>query len=128
MEVLLSKEVIQSFSALQCGFSNTNTDGYLIGHKRGNSFYIEKIFPSQKGFFSSLEEYFAIKQKLDDKILGFYSFQMSESKLKKILSPAAYGKVCLRFDRNKKARWIVKSYVIEHEKDFFLLPIDLKSV
>lgn len=127
MEVLLSKEVIQSFSALQCSLSNTNSDGFLIGHKRGDMFFIEKIFPSQKGFFSSDQKYFAMKQNLDDKILGFYSLQMTESKLKKILAPIAYGKIFLCLDRDNTNQWVIKPYTIEHDQDFFLLPIDLKS-
>ena len=127
MEVYLSEEAIESFSALQCGPSGSNPDGFLIGHKRGRLFFIEKIFPSRKGFFSSAKEYFAMKEKLDDRILGFYTFQTTDSKLKKILSPMAYGKVFMRFDRNKKDRWVIKSFFIEQEKDFFLLPINIKS-
>ena len=128
MEVLLSQEVTQSFSALKQGLSNSNTDGFLIGHKRGSMFFIEKIFPSQKGFFPSYRDYFEIKKTLEDKILGFYSFQVTESKLKKILAPMAYGKIFLRFDRDKKAQWVIKSFVIEHDKDFFMQPINMKSV
>jgi hypothetical protein len=127
MEVLLSKEVIQSFSALQCGLSDTNTDGFLVGHKRGDMFFIEKIIPSPKGFFPSQQNFMTLKQILDDKIMGFYSFHPTESKLKKILAPIAYGKIFLRFDRDETNRWVIKSYAIEHDRDFFLLPIDLKS-
>ena len=78
MEVFLSTEAIQSFSALQCSLPNTNTDGFLIGHKRGDMFFIERIFPSQKGFFSSQQKYFELRQKLEDKIIGFYSFQINK--------------------------------------------------
>jgi hypothetical protein len=128
MEVFLSEEVIQYFSALQHILSNTNTDGFLIGHKRGNLFYVEKIFPSQKGFFPSVEEYLAIKQNLADRILGFYSYQVTENKLKKILAPMAYGKIFLRFDRDEGAQWVIKPFIIEHRKDFFMQPIELNSV
>ena len=127
MEVLLSKEVIQSFSALQSGLSNMNTDGFLIGHRRGDMFFIEKIIPSQKGFFSSQQKFTAVKQIFEDKILGFYSFHTTESKLKKILAPIAYGKIFLCFDRDETNQWVIKPYAIEHDQDFFLLPIDLKS-
>ncbi len=127
MEVFLSKEAIQSFSALQCGFSVKNTDGFLIGHKRGDMFFIEKIIPSQGGFFPSQQKFMAIKEILEDKILGFYSFHPTERKLKKILTPMAYGKVFLRFDRDKTNQWAIKPYAIEHDEDFFLLPINLKS-
>jgi hypothetical protein len=127
MEVLLSKDVIQSFSALQCGLSDTNTDGFLIGHKRGNMFFIEKIVPSTKGFFPSQQKFMAINEILEDKILGFYSFHPTENKLKKILAPIAYGKIFIRFDKDKTNQWAIKPYAIEHDEDFFLLPINLKS-
>jgi hypothetical protein len=126
MEVLLSEEANKSFSALQCCLTRTNTDGFLIGHKRGGLFFVEKIFPSPSGFFPTLHKYFEIQKQLDDKILGFYSYQTSESKLKKILAPVAYGKIFLRFDRDKNHRWAIKSFAIEYQEDFFLLPIDLK--
>ncbi len=128
MEVLLSAAAFQSFFAIQCDLSHTNTDGFLLGHKRGNSFFVETTLPSQKGFFSSQKKYFELKQKLDDKILGFYSFQTSESKIKKILAPLAYGKIFLRLDQDKNNRLDIKPFVIEYEQDFFLLPVNLKSV
>jgi hypothetical protein len=128
MEVFLSPETIQSLSLLQYGLSNTVSDGFLIGHKRGGLFFIEKAFPSQKGFFSSLGEYFELKQKLDDKLLGFYSFQTNESKLKKILAPVAYGKVYLRIEANHTDRLEIKPFIIEYDQDFYLLPIDLKPI
>lgn len=126
MEIFFTEEAMKAFSVLRYSLSNTNTDGYLIGHKRGNLFFIEKLFPSRIGFFSSHKEFFAVKEMFDDKILGFFSFRMTESKMNKILSPVAYGKILVRFDRNKKERWIIKAFSVEHEKDFFLLPIDLK--
>jgi hypothetical protein len=127
MEIFLSKEASKAISALQTGHVNTNTDGFLIGHKRGNMYFVEKIFPSSKGFFSTLEELLTTKKKLEDKILGFYSFRTTEGKLKKILSPAAFGKIYLQIDRNKKNIWEVNPFIIEHDKDFYLLPVDLKS-
>jgi hypothetical protein len=127
MEIFLSKEASKAISALQTCQVNTNTDGFLIGHTRGNMYFVEKIFPSPKGFFSTLEELFIAKKKLEDKILGFYSFHTTEGKLKKILSPAAFGKIYLRIDRNKKNMWELSPFVIEHDKDFYLLPVGLKS-
>jgi hypothetical protein len=127
MEVFLSKEASQSFSALQCGLPNMNTDGFLIGHKRGNMFFVEKILPSSKGFFSSPQKYFKLKKKLGDKILGFYSFQMNERQLKKILTPFAYGKIFIRLDLDKTDRLEIKPFAIEHDQNFFLQPINLKS-
>jgi len=127
MEVFLSKEASQSFSALQCGLPNMNTDGFLIGHKRGNMFFVEKILPSSKGFFSSPQKYFKLKKRLGDKILGFYSFQMNERQLKKILTPFAYGKIFIHLDLDITDRLEIKPFAIEHDQNFFLQPLNLKS-
>lgn len=127
MEVFLSKESVQALSALQCSLSNTNSDGFLIGHKRGDMFFVEKVIPSQKDFYSSRQNYFELSKKIEDRILGFYSFHTTENKLKKILTPLGYGKVFLRLDRDDPDQLDIKPFAIEHDQDFFLLPIILKS-
>jgi hypothetical protein len=127
MEVFLSKEAKQSFSALRCCLSNTNTDGFLIGHRRGNMFVVERILPSPAGFYSSVEKYFELKKGLDDRILGFYSFRMNERKLKKILTPFTFGKIYLALDSEDSDRLEIKPFAIEHDRKFFLRPINLRS-
>jgi hypothetical protein len=128
MEVFLSKEVKQSISALQCCLSNTNTDGFLIGHKRGNMFIVERILSSSTGFYTSKEKYFELKKELDDRILGFYSFQMNERKLRKILTPFAFGKIFLLLDIENSERLEIKPFAIEHDSNFSLMPIKLRAV
>lgn len=127
MEVFLSKEVIQSLAALQSGLPGATGDGFLIGHKRGSVFFVEKAVPSQKGFFFSWQNYFELSEKLDDKICGFYSFRTSESRLKKILSPLAYGKIFLRLEPDHTHRLGIESFVIAYDREFFLQQIELKS-
>ena len=127
MQVYLSEEAIQSITALQCCLAKTNTDGFLIGHKRGNMFIVERILPSSTGFFSSPEKYFELKNKLDDKILGFYSFRTNETKLKKILNPFGFGKIFLSLDPENSDRSEIKPFAIEHDQKFYLQPIDLRS-
>jgi hypothetical protein len=128
MEVFLSKEAKQSISALQCCLSNTNTDGFLIGHKRGNMFIVERILPSSTGFYPSPEKYFELKKGFDDRILGFYSFRMSDRKSRKILTPFAFGKIFLSLDSENSDRLEIKPFAIEYDRKFFLLPISLRSV
>lgn len=128
MEVFLSKEVSRCISALTPGLPRVKSDGFLIGHKRGNLFFIEKILPSQQGFPPSLEMYFELKKDMEDKILGFYSFQANERKQKKILAPIFYGKIFLLIELDKADRLEIKPFVIEYDKDFFLQPIKLKSI
>lgn len=127
MDAFLSKEAFQMLLALSLISSTSNSDGLLIGHKRGHRFFVEKIFSSSKGFFPSLKKYYAINQALDKKILGFFSFQTDDKKVKKILAPFAYGKLFLQININKQKKMAFKSYIIDYEKEFFLSPIQLKS-
>ena len=127
MDAFLSKEAFQMLLALSLISSTSNSDGLLIGHKRGHRFFVEKIFSSSKGFFPSLKKYYALNQAFDTKILGFFSFQTDDKKVKKILAPFAYGKLFLQINTNKQKKMAFKSYIIDYEKEFFLSPIQLKS-
>ncbi len=126
MDAYLSQEAYQTLTALSLISSQSNTDGLLIGHKRGHRYFVEKILPTLKDFFPSREKYFAMNKLLEEKILGFYSFTQDEKKIKKILTPFTYGKLFLQIRFNKNKKITIKSYVIEYEDEFFLLPIKLK--
>ena len=127
MDAYLSKEAYQTLAALSLISSKSNSDGLLIGHKRGHRYFVEEIFPTLKGFFPSREKYFAMNKLFEEKILGFYSFAKDEKKNKKILTPFAHGKLFLQISLNKNKKMTVKSYVIDYENEFFLSPIHLKS-
>lgn len=127
MDAYLSTEAYQTLAALSLISSESNSDGLLIGHKRGHRYFVEKIFPTLKGFFPSREKYFAMNKLFEGKILGFYSFVKDEKKNKKILTPFGHGKLFLQISLNKNKKMTVKSYVIDYENEFFLSPIHLKS-
>jgi hypothetical protein len=40
----------------------------------------------------------------------------------------AYGKIYLRIDKDKKNKWQIKPFVVEHDSDFYLAPVRLRSV
>jgi hypothetical protein len=127
MEVYLSEEALESLSALRLVLSDATTDGLLIGHRRGHMFFVERIFPSCRGFFSSEKIFISLIELFNNKILGFYSFQADQKKINKILAPISYGKLFLSIEINKNGQMVIKPFVIEHEKKFFLVPIKFKS-
>jgi hypothetical protein len=126
MEVYLSEEVTESLSALRLDLSSANTDGFLIGHRQAHLFFVEKIFPSCRGFFSSKKVFLSLTKLLHNRILGFYSFQVDQKKTNKLLSPLFYGRLFLDVKINKKNQMVIQPFVIEHEEDFFLSPIKIK--
>ncbi len=127
MDAYLSEETYQSLTALILISAKSSFDGFLIGHKRGHRFFVEKIFPSAPGFFPSLKKYHELDQLFDGKLLGFFSFNPDEKKIKKILAPFTYGKLFLEINLSRQKKMTIKSYVIDYENEFFLLPVGLTS-
>ncbi len=127
MDAYLSQEAYQSLNAINLISSSSNSDGLLIGHKRGHRFFVEKIFPSLPGFFPSLKKYHELDKLYDGKLIGFFSFNPEEKKIKKILAPFACGKLFLEISSNQQKKMTIKSYVIDYENEFFLLPVELTS-
>lgn len=126
MDVYLPLEAFRSLEALNTLNPSSGGDGLLIGHKRGHRYFIEKIFPTHKGFFSSCKKYLELNTLFDNKVIGFFSFRPNEKKMKKIFKPFAYGQLFieLRAQENKKIK--ITPYVIDFENDFFITPIPLK--
>jgi hypothetical protein len=126
MDAYLSGEAHQSLTALSLIHPSSIPDGFLIGHKRGHRFFVEKIFSSTKGFFPSLKKYHELDKLFKGKLIGFYSYAINEKNTKKILAPFASGKLFLEVSLNPQKKMTIQSYVIDHEKKFILLPVKLK--
>jgi len=126
MNALISQEAFQAFKALSLISANYKPEGLLIGHKRGQSLFVEKIFPTLSGFFTSLENYQEFDRLFQEKIIGFFSFKRDERKFKKILVPFACGKLFLKLACGRKKTVSIKPFVIDYEKKFFLKPIQKK--
>jgi hypothetical protein len=127
MDAYLSREAHQSLTALSLMNSSSIPDGLLIGHKRGYRFFVEKVFPVRKGLYLPLKTYHELDELYEGKLLGFFSFEPEEKKIKNILAPFAYGKLFLEINLNPQKKMTFKSYVIEYEKEFFLKSVKLKN-
>ena len=127
MKVHLAEAVRRLFAAHKLLLTSSNPDGMLLGHKRGDLFFVENILPSPSSFFPSIQKYLSLSQILDHQILGFYSFKTNESKIKKLLCPLAYGKIFLQLDLRDDGQMDIKPFIIEYEKAFFLSPLKFKS-
>jgi hypothetical protein len=125
MDAYLSGEARQSLEALCLIHPSSIPDGLLIGHKRGQRFFVERIVSSMKGFFPSLKKYNEMDKLFDGKLIGFYSYSIDENKMKKILAPFAFGKLFLEISLNPQKKMTIQSFVIDHEKKFILLPVKL---
>lgn len=127
MDAYLSREAHQLLEALNLVSSTSKSAGFLIGHKRGHRLFIEKILPSSKGFFLSLEEHHELEEHFKGQLLGFYCFGPDENKMSRLLAPHAYGKLFLEINSNPKKKLAITSYIVDYKKDFFFSPIKLKK-
>lgn len=123
MDVHFSNEAYTQLQALAQITTSANSDGFLLGHRRGQVHWIEKIFPTSRGFFPSEEKFRALQDLFQDRIIGFFTFIPNEKKTKKLLAPFACGKVYLEIKKNRSQRLFLKPFLIEYEKKFFLSPI-----
>lgn len=125
MDVYFSRKALMTLEAHKIISTRQNSDGIIIGHKRGQSFFVERIVSTTKGFFPSLEKFYSLNTIYKDNIVGFYSFFTEEKKIKKILAPFAYGKLYLNILITKSKTLKIKPYSIEYDKKFFLSPLKL---
>jgi hypothetical protein len=123
MDAYLSKDAETTINGL-C-ILGKRSEGLLIGHRRGHRVLIEKIFPSQKGFYPSLNKFEQLNRLFKGKILGFYAINPDEKTKQKILAPFAYGKVYLEVFPGDNHKTSLKSYSIEYVGDFVLSAIPL---
>jgi hypothetical protein len=125
MDAYLSQEAHLSLTALTILSPAAHSDGFLIGHKRGHRFFVEKILSSMPGFFPSLQKYHEMENLYQGKLLGFYSFRPDEKKINKILAPYACGKLLLKIKLNPQKKISVESFVVDYKNNFFLMPVKL---
>lgn len=89
---------------------------------------MEKILPTMKGFFPSLQKYQEFEELYEENLLGFFSFRADEKKISKLLAPYAFGKLFIEIRLSPQKKITIKPYVIDFDKVFLLSPIKLKSL
>jgi len=107
--------------------SGDGPDGLLLGHKRGSRFIVEEILPTRPGFFTSQSALAACGRYLQHRILGFFTFSPGSGKIKKILTPIAYGKLYLEVAGDGIENPVFISYLIEFKEGFYLAPIPIAN-
>jgi hypothetical protein len=126
MDVYLSREARQYLKALPV--VSVKAHGFLIGHKRGHRFFVEKILPSSRSSSLSLQKQLQLNKLLEDRIIGFYSFNADKGFLDRILVPHATGKLFLKIMPTEGDGLTINPLVIDYDERFHLLPIKITSL
>jgi hypothetical protein len=127
MDAYLAAEAHQALIALGSLSAKPDLSGFLIGHKRGHRFFVEKIFPLPKGYRPTLEHYHGLNRLLDGKIIGFFAFPAHAQHRQRLLQPFACGKLFLGVRLNKRGILNFQSLVIDYDDRFFAAPIKLQK-
>ena len=127
MDAYLAAEAHQALKALGSLSAKPDLSGFLVGHKRGHRFFVEKIFLLPEGFRPTLENYHDLNRLLDDKIIGFFAFPADAKHRQRLLQPFACGKLFLGVRVNKKGGLRFESYLIDYADRFFASPIKLRK-
>jgi hypothetical protein len=125
MDVYLSSDAAYFLKGLH--LLSSHSDGFLIGHKRGQRFYVEKIFPAGEDFSLTVNKYSELNQIFENRIIGFFSFSSNETKITKILEPFAFGKLFLEICSDRENKLRIKPFTVEYKNDFFLSKIKLSK-
>lgn len=126
MDVYLSREAWQHLKAIF--IISSKTHGFLIGHKRGHRFFVEKILPSSKSSSLSLQKQLQLNRLFEDRIIGYFSFDADKGLLDRILVPHATGKLFLKIIPTEGDRLTINPFVIDYDERFHLLPIKITSL
>jgi len=127
MDVYLSEGALLFLKAQALETSGKTRSGLLLGHRRGQRFFVEQAYPSGARTIFSERTYWALDRLFSGKIIGFYSFTSRGRRAPEILKPFAYGKVFLQILLRPKNRWTIRPHLIEFKDSFVLLPIPLYS-
>jgi hypothetical protein len=125
MDVLITPEARREFEAVRALRADPSTWGFLIGHKRGFRFIVEKVFPAGAGRAWPDER---LVSELDrvwpGRLIGVFAVRPGVAFRKVILGPLFYGKLIVHLGISS-AKPAIRPYVVEFERKFTLTPVPL---
>jgi len=125
VDVFITPEARREIEALRVARPAASTWGFLVGHKRGFRFIVEKVFPAGSGRTLPDERVLAGLDGIwPGGIIGLFAFSLSAPVKKAVLGPMFYGKLVL--DLGSTARKpSIRPSIVEFERNFFLAPVAL---
>lgn len=99
--------------------------GFLVGHKRGPRFFVEKIFPAAGAASAPSERDIAsVEDVWPGRTIGLFAVRPSPAFHKALLGPMLYGKLFLRLG-SPAGRSPARAFIVEFDRKFLLRPAAL---
>lgn len=126
MDVYLTWEAREYLEGL--ALINSESEGILLGHKRGHECYVEQVFTYHDALSMTDEEFIKINQHFDDRVVGFYFFSVDKGITERKWLPFSVGKILLRIDTDKKKGLLLDSFFIDYDESFYLKPVKVHTI
>lgn len=126
MDVLITREASLEIRALGIVRPKTPGWGFLIGHKRGPRFFVEKILAAgNAGPGTAARRFREIERLWPGKVIGLFAIRPGAELKRALLGPFFYGRlfVELRFAGNRAE---ARPFVVDFEGAFRLTAIPLE--
>jgi hypothetical protein len=125
VDVLITPEAVREIEALRVVRPEASTWGFLIGHKRGHRFIVEKVFQAGSGQILPDERLLAGLDGIwPGGVIGLFAVRPGPAFKKAVLGPAGYGKLVIHMNPSARAAGI-RPFTVEFEKGFFLAKVAL---
>jgi hypothetical protein len=125
MDVLITPEARREVEALRVVRPAASTWGFLLGHKRGFRFIVEKVFPAGSGRAVPSERLLAgLDLVWRGRIIGLFAVRPGAAFRKAVLGPLWYGKLVLSLGPTSR-RPSFRPFVVEFDRKFVFRPVAL---
>ena len=125
VDVFITPEARREIEALNALRPKPPAWGFLVGHKRGTRFFVEKAFPAAGATSPPSERDFAsIDAVWPGRAIGLFAVRPSPVFRKALLGPMLYGKLFLRLGA-PAGKNSARTFIVEFDRNFILLPVAL---
>jgi len=126
MEVTLSREAELLIRAGRVPARTPPLEGYLLGHRRGPVFFVERLLPFGPVFSLSEDENRRIGRLFEGTILGTFSFRTGPARRRRVLRPGYYGTLFGQAGRGRTGRLRLEMFLVEYDRTFYLKPLPVR--
>ena len=125
MDVLITPEARREVDALTAVRPAPSAWGFLIGHKRGFRFIVEKVFPSGSSRVLPNGRLLAELDRVwPGRIIGLCAVRPGAAFKKAVLGPAWYGKLFIPMSPSA-GTLVIRPFTVEFKRKFFMTRIPL---
>jgi hypothetical protein len=126
VDVFITREAFAQIKALKALRPGPSAWGFLLGHKRARRFFVEGLFPAcGVDVPPSPERLDELDRLLAGRVIGLFAVRPAAALKKSVLGPYFYGRLFLDIRLSKKGP-VVRSFIIEFDREFVLAPVPLE--